>query len=108
MTGRLRSWGSACKRMLRRRDLVGCRERASAEGLETRVLLHEGHDHLAAITVQDLTAVPPPAYEVPYSTDINAMPPAAAGSPRLPDLTPLADAGRGYVYGWEYDVKEIP
>ena len=73
----------------------GMAARGSAEPLETRLLLHAGHEHL--VKPLPLAQASSPPIEV-----------AAVGAPRLPDLAPLADAGRDYVYGWQFDTKEIP
>jgi hypothetical protein len=64
--------------------------RTSAEALERRLLLHAGHGLLASIPIEPVGAVP-------YAQAAAA----ATASPRLPDMVPLADLARGYLYGWE-------
>src|SRR5436190_22037814 len=81
--------------VMRGRRSAGNAARALAEDLETRFLLHAGHEHLAGtIPLAETNGIPSVA--------------AAVGAPRLPDLICLADAGRDYVYGWQLDTKEIP
>ena len=78
----------------------GRRAPSCAEPFERRLLLHGGHHHLAAPAALDFQAEPPP-----IETSLTAAAPAAGA--RLPDLLPVVDAAKGYVYGWEYDTKQI-
>jgi hypothetical protein len=83
---------------MRGRKSVGNVAPAPTENLEPRLLLcavHGAHDTLAESERLAAVASTPAAV-------------AAVGTPRLPDLTPLADVGRDYVYGWQFDTKEIP
>jgi hypothetical protein len=79
------------------------------EPLEGRLLLHAGHEHpVASSSSSSLSAlVDSPVVVAPTSAPIQAQA-AAPGQPLLPDMVPLADEERGYVYGWEYDVAEMP
>jgi hypothetical protein len=64
--------------------------------LEGRLHLHAGHDHAPM--------APQPSAPVFASVPLEA----AAGQQLLPDMVPVVSDVDGYVYGWEYDVDEIP
>ena len=79
------------------------------------MLLHAGHDHPAAPApavagvASDSPVVTVPLTAAPVApTPSAAVMPAATGSPMLPDMLPLASQEKGYVYGWEYDLSELP
>src|SRR5688572_3759376 len=76
------------------------RRPARVETLEHRVLLHAGHE-----------AAAPAALSASFEATHLTPAPAAilpASAPRLPDMVPLVNLAKGYVYGWEYDTKQFP
>ena len=74
--------------------------RVRIEPLESRLLLHAGHDH---------APLPPTAAEAGVASDSPVViVPTATGQPMLPDMLPLASEENEYVYGWEYDSSEFP
>lgn len=70
------------------------------ESLESRVLLHAGHDH------GDLLGVEP----TPVDTATAAAPLASAlplATQKLPDLIVLADPAKGYLHDWVLDTTQL-
>ena len=82
------------------RRTKGLPRSSRVEPLETRLLLHAGHDHPAP-TAESTE----PAPSAPPSADIFS---AAVGTPLSPDLFPLSSESRGYIHGWTYDTTTLP
>ena len=79
----------------------------TAEPLEPRLFLHDGHDHSNRASAPAPTggeAAPPPLIVNPFTESGGR----AVGDPMLPDLFALASQPKGYVYGWYLDTTEIP
>ena len=75
------------------------------ESLESRLLLHAGHDHAPAAP----PSAPPPAVAAAAVLPAAApTDPAAAGQPMLPDMFPLVSVEDDYVHGWSFDVATLP
>jgi len=83
------------------RRTKGLPRSSRVEPLESRLLLHAGHDHPPGPTAESTD----PAPTASPSADIV---PAAVGTPLLPDLLPLSSESKGYVHGWTYDTTTLP
>jgi hypothetical protein len=79
------------------------------EPLEGRLLLHAGHEHPVVPNPSGglSTLVASPVVVAPAAAPAQVQA-AAPGQPLLPDMVPLADREKGYVYGWSYDVARMP
>lgn len=72
------------------------------ESLESRLLLHAGHEMVFPAAEPAAPLNPPLVAPTPVAAN------AASGQPMLPDIFPLVSEEDGYVYGWEYDLATLP